>query len=168
MSEFVVYHCYDKHDRCLYVGQTQDLAQRMNGHRSTGGWFELVVDVRTDWVETRRDALDEERRLIEALDPIFNDQHSPTPKDARQKRAQAYRRKAQNIECPHCKGSGIDPELAAAFWRHAELRASAAIKRRAKIQENLLKRSGFATWAEFDADQLAKAIAWDEQNAAAS
>ena len=73
---FHVYTMFDADRRPLYVGQTGNLPQRMQQHRSNF-WHGAVALVAVIPFATREDALKAEAWRIGKLRPLYNTQHNP-------------------------------------------------------------------------------------------
>ena len=75
-----VYVYRDHEGRPLYVGQTNDMARRDYQHRLESRWRAeaVVVDVLSTH-ETRRGALDAERKAIAEHAPLYNMRHNGLP-----------------------------------------------------------------------------------------
>ena len=71
-----VYEFFDANDELLYVGVTNGLPHRLGQHDADKPWWTAVVRVEVEHYETRADALDRERTLIQSLRPLHNVQHS--------------------------------------------------------------------------------------------
>lgn len=69
---YIVYELYDQAGRLLYVGQTQDLADRLSMHRATAVFGRRIDHVRYQQVETFREMVDLEAKLIRELRPLHN------------------------------------------------------------------------------------------------
>lgn len=72
-----VMHGYQPHQTSyfgdiLYVGVTDQPATRWRAHRYARPWWPDVVQIQLRICRSRVDALDHERDLIEALDPLYN------------------------------------------------------------------------------------------------
>lgn len=72
MNKFVVYECYDKDGILLYVGYTRDIRARMDNHKSNSKWFIEIDHVKTEILQTRREAIELERKLIIEENPLHN------------------------------------------------------------------------------------------------
>lgn len=86
MSPYVVYGYFGWTGRCLYVGQTRELAMRCYHHAlsfATHAFHAKEVRVLAN-AKTRDEARRLERDQIRALDPACNIQHSPSHRRARQ------------------------------------------------------------------------------------
>lgn len=93
----VVYRCFDKDDRLLYVGCTGDWQRRLWQHRSNTPFWPEVVAVTFAGYPTRDEALQAESRAIDTESPIHNVQPGvafDAPEAVRLRNAQRAIRKA--------------------------------------------------------------------------
>lgn len=67
-----VYFLYGSHDVLLYVGISKQPDHRLKQHRETQPWAFLIESRYVEWFDTRREAMDVERRAIELDAPLFN------------------------------------------------------------------------------------------------
>ena len=59
-------------ERCLYVGRTANLPQRLGSHRSQKPWWPEVDRIEKDMVLTREVAMLDEEHFIRKLQPVHN------------------------------------------------------------------------------------------------
>ena len=69
-----VYRYYNSNNELLYVGVTYDLQKRIRGHKSTQPWFDEIDRQEYETFSNRDDAIFEEARLIQVLNPLHNKQ----------------------------------------------------------------------------------------------
>lgn len=67
-----VYQFWDNKGRCLYVGMTASPSGRIATHSSTAPWWRYVDHFSAEVHPDRETALDEETRLIQELQPLWN------------------------------------------------------------------------------------------------
>jgi predicted GIY-YIG superfamily endonuclease len=74
MKRSIVYRGYNDRDELLYVGMTQNFAERMKGHRSEKPWWRIeVARIEQDAPRGRKAAFAAERRQIKLLQPRYNE-----------------------------------------------------------------------------------------------
>jgi len=78
-KEIVVYRLYGDSGSLLYIGVTQNWAQRREHHAIVQPWFSDVAHAELESCPTRKDALAREATLIRELKPRYNIQHQPLP-----------------------------------------------------------------------------------------
>jgi predicted GIY-YIG superfamily endonuclease len=74
-NEYVVYRYYDKDDVCLYIGYTQWMWVRDQGHRSDKKsleWYPRACTIRFERYPDARKAKKAESEAIWAEQPIYN------------------------------------------------------------------------------------------------
>ncbi|HAW53702.1 MAG TPA: hypothetical protein DCX29_01735 [Hyphomonas sp.] len=67
-----IYRHYDRDQKLLYVGITDDMTRRSREHSKAAEWWSLVDDTRVQYVQTRAHALDLERVAIIHEKPAHN------------------------------------------------------------------------------------------------
>jgi hypothetical protein len=83
-----LYRYFDDKNRLLYIGITDNLFSREQGHIRSSHWMQLVASSTVQRHPDREDALVSERKAIEAERPLFNRQYNDTP--AARERAKSY------------------------------------------------------------------------------
>ena len=74
MKRAIVYRGYNDRDELLYIGMTQNFAERMKGHRSEKPWWRTeVARIEQDAPRGRKAAFAAERRQIGLLQPRYNE-----------------------------------------------------------------------------------------------
>lgn len=71
-----LYEIFGAEDLLLYVGVTQSLKQRLNGHRATKPWWGEVAYVQRTAYDTRAAAIAAEAETIRTREPKYNVMHS--------------------------------------------------------------------------------------------
>jgi predicted GIY-YIG superfamily endonuclease len=66
------YRLYDRDDKVIYVGISNNPHARWSGHAADKPWWGDVVMREVEWFETREDAERIERQLIGSLTPRWN------------------------------------------------------------------------------------------------
>jgi DNA-binding transcriptional regulator LsrR (DeoR family) len=72
----VVYQFLDAEEHLLYVGVTVRPKYRWDFHSRSSYWWDDVAFVELTCCNTRRDALDLEKKLIQTLHPAYNKMHA--------------------------------------------------------------------------------------------
>lgn len=70
-----VYRAYDADGDLLYVGVTDNLANRLKSHEHHSRWYPLAATIEWESFDSRDYALEVERGLIYSLDPPHNTRH---------------------------------------------------------------------------------------------
>lgn len=70
-----LYRLYDAEERLLYVGITHDCEQRWREHSYTKPWWHLVERKVVEWLETRAEALAEEKKTVREEKPLHDGTH---------------------------------------------------------------------------------------------
>jgi hypothetical protein len=91
-----LYRYFDERDRLLYVGITDNLANRENGHVRSSLWMQLVASSTVKRYPEREHALVAEQKAIKTERPLFNRQDNNTA-DARE-RVKAYLKEIGRID----------------------------------------------------------------------
>lgn len=68
----VMYRCYDKTGRLLYVGSTINMPRRMSDHRQAAWWMPLVIKTRMQVFPTVEAARAAESLAIQEKTPLCN------------------------------------------------------------------------------------------------
>ena len=71
-----LYRHFDAAGRLLYVGISLSAVQRLGQHRDNTHWFEAIASVSIEWLPSRAEALEAERRAITTEHPAHNVQHA--------------------------------------------------------------------------------------------
>lgn len=79
-----LYRVFDAEKQLLYIGITENLKDRFNGHSHQSGWFNAADSLAVEWYESRGLALKAESRAIRAELPPWNREGLPRRKDAEQ------------------------------------------------------------------------------------
>jgi predicted GIY-YIG superfamily endonuclease len=74
-----LYRWFDKEALLLYIGISDELAERVKGHIKASSWMEFAAASTIERHPTRYAALDAEEAAIKAEHPLFNHQHNDTP-----------------------------------------------------------------------------------------
>lgn len=69
-------YVFKQHSTVLYVGMTCQPKQRLDSHKRKP-WYEEASDVTWHQLETRQEAKEQERILIELTHPKYNKTHKP-------------------------------------------------------------------------------------------
>lgn len=80
----LLYRWFDKDDRLLYVGTTNDLGARTAAHGKKSSWTAFSVRSTVEHFPSREDAQRAEVTAIRTEFPLFNSQYNDTP-EARQR-----------------------------------------------------------------------------------
>jgi predicted GIY-YIG superfamily endonuclease len=91
-----LYRWWDAADLLLYIGISDELAERVKGHVKGSSWMDFAVRSTIERHPTRSAALDAEETAIKAERPLFNHQHNSTPEA--QKRLVEYLIKHNRID----------------------------------------------------------------------
>jgi len=67
-----LYRHFDKEGRLLYAGISYRSAERVKGHKHSSHWFDRVTRIEIERFATRAAALEEEKKVIQFEQPIFN------------------------------------------------------------------------------------------------
>lgn len=78
-----VYRYYDADDLLIYVGITSRGMARNREHNGSKAWWAHVVRQEVEHFDSRADAADRERSLIQVFRPPFNKHHNPGSDDLR-------------------------------------------------------------------------------------
>lgn len=84
---FTVYRQFDAAGVLLYVGVTDWLERRNNGHRHDSPWWPQVARIDTELCLNYREALAHERWVIQNETPLYNVVSSPDRVAAKARRA---------------------------------------------------------------------------------
>ena len=71
-----LYRHFDQSDVLLYVGITDTLEGRTNGHARTSDWVRFAQYAEASWYDSREGAAEAEREAIRDETPVFNRQHA--------------------------------------------------------------------------------------------
>jgi hypothetical protein len=74
-SKYVCYGVYiakGKDGEIIYVGCSNIIRERLKKHKYKSPWWKYVSTIETKEFPTRKEALEEEERLIVSLSPMFN------------------------------------------------------------------------------------------------
>jgi len=74
-----LYWIFDATGMLIYVGVTDDPAERFGRHASTALWWPLAARHEVQWYRVREDAETAERAAIKRYDPYFNRAHAINP-----------------------------------------------------------------------------------------
>lgn len=67
-----VYRIRDEDDVLLYIGMTNNVPNRWNGHQAVQPWWDEVRSLTIEWYETRTEAAEAEKAAILAEQPKYN------------------------------------------------------------------------------------------------
>lgn len=67
-----LYRIYGEADVLLYIGITNCIPVRWNGHQAVQPWWDEIRSLAIDWRESRQEAAEAERAAIQAEQPKYN------------------------------------------------------------------------------------------------
>jgi predicted GIY-YIG superfamily endonuclease len=67
-----LYRHFDSTGRLLYVGISLDYLRRLGQHKQNSGWFDRICRVEIEWLDSRQEALAQERSAIRREKPECN------------------------------------------------------------------------------------------------
>ncbi|MFD6565429.1 GIY-YIG nuclease family protein [Micromonospora profundi] len=116
-----LYRFFNREGVLLYVGITVDPRVRWHQHSKDKPDWRQVVDIRLEHYDTRDEALDAERRAIQAELPLWNIQHNMGPTVPAQHRARVHTARLlsatpDEIEQKVRRGEWITPGQAAKLF----------------------------------------------------
>jgi predicted GIY-YIG superfamily endonuclease/DNA-binding XRE family transcriptional regulator len=83
MASYTVYRLYDAERNLLYVGTTNHLERRMQGHRHDKTWWPSVAETEVETFATSQDVAEAGQAQIRTLKPLCNAKRSGCYADKR-------------------------------------------------------------------------------------